>query len=342
MRKKRILLMTDKFFPFVGGIEVMSFFLANYLKEEFEVKVVTWTQDNTFEKFDFQVIRNPKKTYLFKLVLWSDLVIENNPAMKLSWPLLLIYKPLIIVLHTWISRSNGKKSWQDYVKIFWLRRANKLITVSNALKNSCGLNATVIRNPYNSQLFKRIDKIKRNLDFVFLGRLVSDKGAHLAIRLISDLTKKGINNKLTIIGNGPEYKNLKDLVKSLSLNEYVRFTGKLTGTELVESLNQHDFILVPSIWEEPFGLVALEGMACGCIPIVSNSGGLNEAIGNAGVIFDKNNTASLLNKTLSLLNNDALQKRLREDAAQHLKRHEQHVIGKEYLKIINEVLQYGK
>jgi len=62
---------------------------------------------------------------------------------------------------------------------------------------------------------------------------------------------------------------------------------------IAETLNKQRFLVVPSRWEEPFGIVALEGLACGCVPIVSRRGGLVEAIGLHGYTFENGDARDL-------------------------------------------------
>jgi glycosyltransferase involved in cell wall biosynthesis len=52
----------------------------------------------------------------------------------------------------------------------------------------------------------------------------------------------------------------------------VDFVGTKTDHELVKLLNTHQIMVVPSLWNEPFGLVALEGVACGCVLSVPSEG----------------------------------------------------------------------
>ena len=73
----------------------------------------------------------------------------------------------------------------------------------------------------------------------------------------------------------------------------VEFTGALAPPLIAETLNKQRFLVVPSRWEEPFGIVALEGLACGCVPIVSRRGGLVEAIGPHGYTFENGDAAGL-------------------------------------------------
>src|SRR5262249_18638080 len=63
------------------------------------------------------------------------------------------------------------------------------------------------------------------------------------------------------------------------------------------------FLVVPSLWEEPFGIVALEGLACGCVPIVSRRGGLVEAIGPHGYSFENGDTGGLAQVLAHVLRN---------------------------------------
>ena len=60
-------------------------------------------------------------------------------------------------------------------------------------------------------------------------------------------------------------------------------------------MNRHRVMVVPSIWEEPFGIVALEGLACGCEVVIARSGGLPEATGPFGVTFKRGDPVDLAN-----------------------------------------------
>jgi glycosyltransferase involved in cell wall biosynthesis len=58
-------------------------------------------------------------------------------------------------------------------------------------------------------------------------------------------------------------------------------------------MNRHRILVVPSIWEEPFGIVALEGIASGCLAIGSEGGGLADAIGACGMTFPNGDSTAL-------------------------------------------------
>jgi glycosyltransferase involved in cell wall biosynthesis len=344
----KILILSHQFFPDIGGIEINSEILSYSLSEmQHEIHVITWTEYDGSDKFPFKVIRNPTIKTLFAEHSWADVILENNPCLRLAWPNLFIRKTSVVVLNTWVSRVDGKIGIQDKLKFLWLRRADRVIAVSDAIREICFKNAIVIGNPYRAENFRILKGKVRNKDFVFLGRLVSDKGADLAIKafhqLIEDPTrsKESYPYSLTIIGDGPELHNLLTLVDKLNVNESVTFKGTLTGTELTGCLNEHKYLLVPSMWKEPFGNVALEGLACGCIPIVSDGGGLPDAVGMAGLVFERGNLTALVSTMKKLVNSSTLQFRLKFNAITHLRNHQPDVVSKKYLQIISDAYKLG-
>lgn len=344
----RILFLSHNFYPDIGGIEVNSDILAQAFSEVgHEVHLLTWSKDPTNKKFPYPVIRNPSKRKLFMEHSWAELIFENNPSLRLAWPNIFFRKPSVIALNTWISRINGKIGFQDRIKLLWLKRASKVIAVSDAIRKRCWPSATVIANPYRMNEFRIIPGIKKTKEFVFLGRLVSDKGADHAIKAVKLLitTKPEINNEnkitLTIIGSGPEQKNLLKLIQDLEMDNYVKLTGPLRGEDLAVCLNRHRFLLVPSLWEEPFGNVVLEAMACGCLPIVSDGGGLPDAIGNAGLKFPRGNIKAMVETIINVINNPNLEQQLKLAATAHLKLHEPSKVANQYLKVIESAF-YSK
>ena len=340
MKALKILFLTHKFYPELGGIEVNSEILVNaFHAAGHEVRLLTWTRQEGNKTFPFQVIRNPSKLQLFQQHNWADVVYENNPCLQMAWPAVFFNKTSVIALRTWLDHNQGKLGLQSKVKRLWVKRADAVIAVSNAVKEQTWPAATVIGNPYRVNLFKQLPNIDRNRDFVFLGRLVSDKGADLAINAVHQLQNyTSYNNlnkyNLTIIGDGPERESLEKLVFTLGLQDNVTFAGALTGQMLVECLNKHKILLVPSMWAEPFGNVALEGMACGCLPIVSDGGGLTDAVGNAGLIFKRGDVTSLTDTILSILTDKDKERKLRENSTEHLLFHHPQKVSSEYLKVI--------
>ena len=322
----------------MGGIETVSEFLANSFSEAgHEVRLLTWTTGGCHTLFNFTVIRNPSLVESFQSHVWADILFENNPSLRLSWPNIFLQRPYVVALHTWLSRASGTSAWQDNLKRRYLRGASKVIACSDALREQSWPPAIVIGNSYKQELFRIIPEVERTKDFVFLGRLVSDKGAELAILAFHHFVTEASNHQghqLTIIGDGPERERLTELVSNLQLENSVFFRGVLCGDQLVECLNQHNYILVPSLWEEPFGIVVLEGMACGCLPIVSDGGGLPEAVGQAGIIVKRGSIDDLAGCLKSITKNPDLEMKLRAFAKEHLRAHSPELVSKRYLSIL--------
>ncbi len=337
----KILVLTHRFFPDVGGIETNSEILATAFHScDAEVHLLTWTKYDGPENFPFTVIRNPGLGTLLSEHKWADVVFENNPCLRLSWINLVIKRPLVIALNTWVNRVKGNKGLRDKLKNLWLRRASYVIAVSEAIRRKEWPQAIVIENPYNDRLFKTLPGKEKTKPFIFLGRLVSDKGAKQAMEAVSLLCKQKLIDpdklQLTITGDGPERVNLIQFREDLGLYGAVHFTGVLQGQQLVDCLNEHQYMLVPSVWEEPYGNVVLEGLACGCIPIASNGGGMPEAVGKAGFLFKRNDVAHMVQVIQTLLNNEDKLELVRQQAPAHLEEHISGLVSKRYLALLQE------
>jgi len=336
---KNILILSHGFPPDIGGIETIAEILAiEFAKKGYNVRVVTTTSAEHENKYPFTVIRNPGMIQLLQCHAWADVIFENNPCLRLSLPALLFLKTTTVVLHTWIARTTGNMAFIDRFKKLKLRTSKTVIAVSHAIKDGSYPKAKVIPNPYKSDLFVNLNKGDREKSFVFMGRLVSDKGANMAIKAIARLKAEKIGSyHLTIIGDGPEKDNLVKLTMALGLNNLVTFKGSLTGTELVQELCKHRYMLVPSRWREPFGIVVLEGIACGCIPLVSSGGGLIEAVGDAGLVFDRNNLDDLVEKIKYLLADPDNERQLITAGEKHIKNYHPDIIADRYLQELSKV-----
>src|SRR5262249_24308079 len=142
---------------------------------------------------------------------------------------------------------------------------------------------------------------------------------------------------LTIVGSGPEEEKLSRLARELGLDRQVTFAGQKSGEDLARLLNQHRALVVPSRWAEPLGIVALEGIACGCVVVGSREGGLPEAIGPCGLTFENGNARELANRLKELLLNPGKIDALRKESSAHLARFRADAVASAYLDLINEI-----
>jgi glycosyltransferase involved in cell wall biosynthesis len=99
-------------------------------------------------------------------------------------------------------------------------------------------------------------------------------------------------------------------------------------------------LVVPSVWEEPFGVVVLEALACGCVPLVTRSGGLPDAVGACGMVLpqgDRRTLAPLLAHGIDVLLGDPESlDYYRQQAAAHLERHTRDRVARDYLQVLTD------
>jgi glycogen synthase len=334
----RILIYSPSFYPNVGGLETIIANLATeFSNRGHSVKLISLTPNTDAEKFNFEVIRQPNSGCLLKLMRWCDVYFQGCISLKGIFPLLAVPKPFIASHHTWYRRSNGNKSWQDYLKKMVSLFATN-VSVSHAIAEQFTKKSLVIPNSYRADNFYLLPEVKRDRELVFLGRLVSDKGVDLLLQALANLKEQNLTPKLTIIGQGPEENKLRQQAKDLNLDDRVDFVGVKIGRDLTELLNAHQIMVVPSRWNEPFGIVALEGIACGCVVVGSSGGGLKDAIGECGVTFPNGDAAALTQVLANLLQNSDRLSTYREQAAAHLSRHQPTEVATAYLQVFQEAM----
>jgi glycogen(starch) synthase len=335
----KILLSSYAFPPSVGGLEEVSEMVAHGLAAAgHDVRVLTMTPAGAApETHPFEILRRPRPGELFNSVRWCDAYLQMNVSLRLAWPLLFVHRPWVVALHGGLNGAGVR----EVVKRLTLRRAH-VVAVSGAIAEGAGENVAVLPNPYRESVFRNLNPGPRPYELVFLGRLVSDKGAHRLIEALALLRAGGLAPRLLIIGSGPEETALREQCERLQLNDQVEFAGLLRGHELARRLNECRIMVVPSIWEEPFGIVALEGIACGCVVVGSEAGGLPEAIGPCGCTFPKGDVAALASRLSELLRDPAKIAALRARAPEHLARHRPDRVSDAYLAVLQKARVGGQ
>ena len=314
----RILITSFDFAPSIGGIETAGETLARGLAARgHEVSVVTATPGNGTDNFPFKVVRQPSRGELLRLVREADIVWQNHISLRFLWPLLIVRKPLVIMHHLVLETDIGSGPRHGMLK----RLACKLGTnafASAALQKAARLPGPVIYNAYDSVTFHEMPQVTRDRDVVFLGRLQTYKGPDILIDAVALLAQCGKRLRATIIGGGPEDAALKARASDAGVADLVTFTGPLRGEALAQQLNAHRIMVIPSRGEEAFAITALESMACGCVIVGAQSGGVPEAIGPCGPIIPQNDPAAMAKALRTLLDDEAAYARYRNAISAHL------------------------
>ncbi len=289
-----------------------------------EVTVVTNTMEVS-EKQNYEVLRGISSFEIFKQYKNAERILEANISLKTILFGLICKRKWYVIHHIHYQHGNWFTSFlKNFMTLF-----SKNISVSRFIKGTLWGKSIVIPNFYSDN-FKLLPGLSRDRDLIFVGRLVSDKGMDLVVNAFATLKAEGFIPTLTIVGEGPEKEKLVHSVKLNHLTSII-FAGEVTGDDLVKLLNQHRFMIIPSNWDEPFGLVALEGLACGNTLLCSNRGGLIESSGGFGMFFDPTQQRELenvLRQALVLNQNPHISN---DNKTQHLERHSRSTIVDEYL-----------
>ena len=346
------LLLQTRFYPSVGGVETLAAVVCReWIAMGHEVTVSTDVASSgkpPARIAGFPVYHQPTPLKLLKLYRKHDVVVMMNISLKVLWPLWLSRKPVVFVHQSGYGIAG---SWlirlKEQSKRLVLQKTRCNIFCSESIKQQIGATkGVVIPNCYDDSVFSRETPEDRPHMVVFVGRLVSEKGAKLLLDAFAQMDTAAANFVATIIGDGPERESLEQQAGKLH-NIQVRFTGTLQPEQVAAELRKHQMLVVPSLWSEPFGIVALEGMACGCVPLVADGGGLPEAIGNAGVSFSRGDVEDLANKLKTLLENPKELTRFRMAAPEHLARHTARKMAVAYLDCVVKdalpsILQAGR
>ena len=337
-----IMIASRFFYPSLGGSETNAEILAReFVRLGHQVKLITHTPGTKIDgygtPFPFEVIRRPGPLQFLALVRWCDVCLQNGILLKQVWALWLTQTPWVIRHQTWIQQPNHAATWLTQLKLIAAKRSTS-IAISEAIAQHLHYPSIIIPNPYRDEQFRLIPEIERTKELVFMGRLVSDKGIDLLLQAVANLKAFNLAPRLTIIGSGEEEKALRQQTKALNLDAQVTFVGPKVGNELVTLLNQHHILVVPSRWHEPFGVVALEGIACGCVVVGSEGGGLKDAIGNCGITVPNGDVDALTQALAHLLEYPNEQIQYRNNAPVHLAKHRKEAVARAYLRVLEEAI----
>lgn len=332
-----ILAVSYAYSPQIGGVETMTRVMVDeWLRIGHDVQVVTHAEGEV-EGQPCPVHRRPSSRTLTSLHDWAHVVWHNNISLSYAWPAIKLrkQKPWFVSHATVLEKSTALPVRVAKKFVFKLTHN---IAVSKYVHRAMGANTVVVPNPYDDNRFRVMPDVVRDEEVVFLGRLVSDKGADLAVQACQAARQSGHPFQLTIIGKGPEEGPLREAIAQFGLQDIVRLAGALTGEDLVWELNRHKVMIVPSRWPEPFGIVALEGAACGLVVVGPTHGGLPEAVGPCGPLLDIQDVKGWSRTIQSLLATEEARTPYLQAAPPHLQRHTASHVAGEYLRLFEAAL----
>lgn len=154
---------------------------------------------------------------------------------------------------------------------------------------------------------------KKFNEILYVGRLVQEKGVDLFVKSISEIAHNYVGWKFIICGStklGAHNKN-SYFAKKISqdfdkIGNQTVFKGFVDSSEVQKLMKRASILVVPSVWDEPFGLVVAEGMSNGAALITSNVGAIPEIVGKNGIIINNIDSIKLKNSIEYLINNRSI------------------------------------
>lgn len=126
--------------------------------------------------------------------------------------------------------------------------------------------------------------VGRRSGVLYVGRLTEEKGVG---DLVPVARRLGPEVPFLVIGDGPMASRLAEAPP------WVLHVPAVPHAEALQAMREASVVVVPSLWAEPFGRAALEGMACGAAVVASRVGGLPEVVGDAGILVEPGHRAAL-------------------------------------------------
>ncbi|ADN49869.1 glycosyltransferase family 4 protein [Vulcanisaeta distributa] len=219
---------------------------------------------------------------------------------------------------------------------------DSLIGLDDKAKNGLLKKVHVVYNGVNINWLRDIAKSTthvENYSVVFIGRLMEYKGVKWLVRAFRLVVNELSKAKLHIVGDGPIYRDIKDLVNKLDLENNVIMHGSLPRTEAMKVLAQSMVLTHPSL-AEGFGIVIAEAYAMGKPVITHKSTYSYELVAEtgAGLMVNTLNEREYADALIQLLTDENLYRKLSQRALEVSERFSMENMVKGYLKVYSKAI----
>lgn len=187
---------------------------------------------------------------------------------------------------------------------------------------------------------------KKENTILWAGRMLDWKHPETAINIAEKLCKDGYDFKMNIVGEGPQYSIVSDLINQKKLNEKVKLLGSKTHDELMNMMAESEIFLFTSDFKEGWGAVLNEAMNNGCAVIANKAAGAVSYLiknGENGYVYTKCDIDEICNKIIELFNNEELRKNIQKNAYATISNEwNASVAAERLIKLINAILSGEK
>jgi glycosyltransferase involved in cell wall biosynthesis len=232
---------------------------------------------------------------------------------RISW-----YHTLLEQLKLDFKGSSFKFAMQKARRKFILNLTTNIVTVSNYAKNEIHTQYGLPKNHIKVINNGVIDHPQRNnsneLKFIYLGRYDECKGVDILIKAIA-MVKLQLPNARFVLAGGKLNAGFTQLIEQQGVNDMIENLGYIQYDKVAEYLSSGYAFIIPSRIDN-LPTVVLEAFSCGTPVIGSKSGGIPEMVedGVNGLLFEKENPASLAEKAVELANSPALRNKIGQNA----------------------------
>lgn len=258
----------------------------------------------------------------------------------------IFHKPLIFSSHGPDILNLSSVFW-DKTRKFVIKQANLVTVISPFfIKNLIDLYP-----PVKDKIFSISMGIDTNLFFfqpnrnneepklLFVGRLSPVKGVNYLIRALPRILEKFPKARLEIVGYGSQEKELKALVKNLSLENKIIFSGGVVNKELPKYYHKSSVYILPSL-VEGLPVAIMEAMACGCPVIATSVGGVTDLIENnvTGLLIIPKSVDEISQSVIKILSDKTLRENIIRNARKKIEEnYEWNIIASKFENLYDKV-----
>jgi glycogen(starch) synthase len=363
----RILMWCDAFWPEIGGLEVFCMRLSAAFKTRgHECLIITdrnypgndglsWYEGMPVHGFHFSEKRRMydlaamRRDHLECSRIIHDFnpdIIHLNAVSKTLLNFILLQRekkrPAVLTLHE-------PSLFVDTSKILLstFENVGRLVAISESVKKTVLLNfphilekTTTILNalpepPVNPT------PLPGNQKILGFGRLAHSKGFDVAIRAFARIADLFPEATLTIAGDGIERAALEKQAGETGYGSRIHFLGWVNPDGIPALINDYRMVVMPSRWQEPFGLVALQAAQMGRPLVASAAGGIPEIVVDnvTGKLFENENDLEMAHAITLILRDPLLAEKMGTCAQEHARKHfDFDTFVKSYENILSNVL----
>ncbi|WP_048152118.1 glycosyltransferase family 4 protein [Palaeococcus ferrophilus] len=353
MESLKIALVSDWFFPSVGGIEYHIHDLATHLVEMgHEVHVITRFGNYPDEKLPYDVHRFRGRVTMdsFHVSIGTDALKQINELYKMEHFDVThghsIYSPLavgvanlsagirgipsVITNHSLLGDSILNPAYITLLRIS-LRKVSSFIAVSRAVEGDTrsilgrnlgkreiytipnGIDADFWEPPEDKEELKESLGLK-GVVVATTSRLTKRKRVHVIPAIAKSVKEEhGENMTFLIIGDGPERETIERLIRQYRVEDTVKLLGRQPREKVREYLQASDVYLSPTIYEA-FGIAALEALACGVPVVANNHGGISEVVEHGKTGLVSQDDGELVQNLMALIDDEEMREEMGKNA----------------------------